>query len=137
MVNDIFDPTINALNTSLNLRLLRQNIINSNIANSDTPGYKATRVEFESDLRDALNAGDKKPLNMTKKEHINSELSKVYPKVYKDTETVPRLDGNNVNRSKEMAKSAENQLLYDASIEALKRKLDMLKYAVNDGGGSR
>ncbi|MBU6376072.1 MAG: hypothetical protein KGQ59_08760, partial [Bdellovibrionales bacterium] len=45
MVNGLgdsgFDPTIGALNTVMNLRLMNQNVISSNIANADTPGYKA------------------------------------------------------------------------------------------------
>ena len=50
---DGFDPVIGALNTAMNLRLLNQNVISSNIANADTPGYKAKRVEFEQALRNA------------------------------------------------------------------------------------
>ena len=43
-----FDPIIGALNTSMNLRLMNQNVISSNVANADTPGYKAKTMEFES-----------------------------------------------------------------------------------------
>ena len=50
---------------------------------------------------------------------------------------VESLDGNTVDRASEMAKMAENQLLYDASAELLKRKLGMLKYSITEGGGNR
>ena len=63
MVDSGFDPTIGALNTSLNLRLLNQNVISSNIANADTPGYKAKTMEFEGALRDALGAGGDLPMH--------------------------------------------------------------------------
>ena len=53
-----FDPTIGALNTVLNLRTMNENLINSNIANADTPGYKAKAMEFEGALRSALNVGN-------------------------------------------------------------------------------
>jgi hypothetical protein len=45
--------------------------------------------------------------------------------------------GNTVDRAQEMAKMAENQLMYDASAEILKKKLGMLKYAIGEGGGNR
>src|ERR687892_442220 len=97
MIDSGFDPVIGALNTSLNLRLLNQNVISSNIAHHAT--------------------------------------DPVMPEVFEDPNGVESLDGNTVNRSSEMAKMAENQLLYDASAELLKKKLGMLRYAITEGGG--
>lgn len=133
-----FDPVIGALNTSLNLRLLNQNVISSNIANADTPGYKAKAVEFESALRDALGVGDQIPVEQSDPRHIiHQTTDPVQPEIYDDPNGVESLDGNTVDRAAEMAKMAENQILYDASAEMLKRKLGMLKYAITEGGGNR
>jgi flagellar basal-body rod protein FlgB len=133
-----FDPTIGALNTSLNLRLLNQNVVSGNIANADTPGYKAKTVEFESALRDALGVNGELPMQETDPRHIvHRDTDSVDPEIYDDPNGVESLDGNTVDRASEMAKLAENQLLYDASAEMLKRKLGMLKYAVTEGGGNR
>ncbi|MBI2712125.1 MAG: flagellar basal body rod protein FlgB [Bdellovibrio sp.] len=138
MADGGFDPIIGALNTSLNLRLVNQNVISSNIANADTPGYKAKKVEFESALRDALGVGGKLPPVESDPHHIQHRSTEpVEPEIYEDPNGVESLDGNTVDRSAEMAKMAENQLLYDASAEMLKRKLGMLKYAVTEGGGNR
>jgi flagellar basal-body rod protein FlgB len=132
-----FDPVIGALNTSLNLRLLNQNVISSNIANADTPGYKAKSVEFESALRDALGVGDQIQVEQSDQGHIvHRSTDAVAPEIYEDPNGVESLDGNTVNRADEMAKLATNQLMYDASTEMLKRKLGMLKYAISEGGGS-
>ncbi len=137
MVDSGFDPVIGALNTSLNLRLLNQNVISSNIANSDTPGYKAKAVEFESALRDALDVGDQlRPEGTDPKHIIHHSSDPVAPEIYEDPNGVESLDGNTVNRADEMAKLATNQLMYDASAEMLKRKLGMLKYAISEGGGN-
>lgn len=136
MADGIFDPTIGALNTSLNLRLFNENVISSNIANADTPGYKAKAVEFEGALREALGVGGKLSLETTDPEHIvHRETDPVEPGVYDDPNGVESLDGNTVNRSVEMSKLSENQLMYDASAELMKRKLGMLKYAITEGGG--
>lgn len=138
MIDSGFDPTIGALNTSLNLRLTNQNVISSNIANADTPGYKAKAVEFESAFREALGVGDELKMADTNAKHIvPRETDPVFPEIYEDPNGVESLDGNTVDRAAEMAKMAENQILYDASAEMLKKKLGMLKYAVSEGGGNR
>jgi len=137
-MGDGFDSTIGALNTSLNLRLANQNVISSNIANADTPGYKAKTVEFESALRDALGTNGQMSMSENNAHHIvHRATDPVDPEIYDDPNGVESLDGNTVDRASEMAKMAENQILYDASTEMLKRKLGMLKYAVSEGGGNR
>ena len=137
-MSKVFDPTIGALNTSLNLRLMNQNVISSNIANADTPGYKAKRVEFERAFRDSLGVGEALPMSATDGHHIaRSGTGPVNPGIYEDSNYVESLDRNTVNRSDEMAKMTENQLLYEASVELLRKKLGMLKYVAADGGGNR
>jgi flagellar basal-body rod protein FlgB len=133
-----FDNTIGALNTALNLRLINQNVISSNIANADTPGYKSQTMEFEGALRDALGVGGHLAPSETNSKHIaHHATDPVDPEIYDDPNGVESLDGNTVDRAEQMAKMAENQLLYDAATEMLKRKLGMLKYAVSEGGGNR
>ena len=132
-----FDPTIGALNTALNLRLLNQNVISSNIANADTPGYKAKVVEFESALRDALGVdGGLKPESTHEGHQAHQATDPVTPQIYDDPNGVESLDGNTVDRAGEMVKLAQNQLLYDAAVEMMKKKLGMLKYSISEGGGN-
>ncbi|MCM2277271.1 MAG: flagellar basal body rod protein FlgB [Oligoflexia bacterium] len=138
MIDSGFDATIGALNTSMNLRLINQNVISSNIANADTPGFKAKSMEFEGALRDALGVGDRLPMAEGDPRHkVHRATDSVEPLIYEDPNGVESLDGNTVDRAGEMAKLVENQQLYDASAEMLKRKLGMLKYAISEGGGNR
>lgn len=137
-MTDGFDPVIGALNTSLNARLVNQNVISSNIANADTPGYKAKALEFETALRDALSTSDRLKPDKSDPDHIGrGPTDPVRPEIYEDPNGVESLDGNTVDRAGEMAKLAENQLLYDSSVEMLKRKLAMLEYGISEGGGNR
>ena len=137
-MTDGFDPVIGALNTSLNLRLLNNNVITANVANSDTPGYKAKTVEFEGALRQALNVGGELKLAQTSGGHrVPHETDPVNPEIYDNPNGVESLDGNTVDRSSELAKLAENTVLYESSVELLKKKLGMLKYAITEGGGNR
>lgn len=132
------DPTIGALNTAMNLRLLNQNVIASNIANADTPGYKAQKVEFENALRQTLGVDDQLPMETSDPEHIAvKSTDPVHPAIYQDPNAVEGLDGNTVNRSSEMAAMVENQQLYETAAEMVKRKLGMLKYSISEGGGNR
>ncbi len=138
MSGKIFDPTIGALNTSMNLRLMRHNVISSNIANADTPGYKAKEIDFEQAFRDALGINGDIPMDGSHPEHLYlRETDAIHPEIYDDPNGEESLDGNTVNRSMEMAKMSENEQLYNASVELLKKKLGMLKYGITEGGGNR
>jgi flagellar basal-body rod protein FlgB len=138
MVDSGFDPTIGALNTVMNLRLINQNVISSNIANADTPGYKAKKMEFEGALRDALQVDTGTAAAANEPRHrVHHATDPIEPEIFEDPNGVESLDGNTVDRAAEMSKLAENQLLFDASAEMLKRKLGMLKYAISEGGGNR
>lgn len=133
-----FDSTIQGLDTAMSLRLANQNVISANIANADTPGYKSKKVEFEGALRQALAVDGNLPLEGDSAEHIvPSRANPVTAEIADDTNGVESLDGNTVNRSEEMAKMVENQLLYDAAAEMMKKKLGMLKYSITEGGGNR
>ena len=133
-----FDPLINVLNSVLNLRLANQNLISSNIANSDTPGFKAKNLEFESTLRDLLRFEEKTTVSLGHPRHIlRTQNTKIRPEVYEDENAPASFDGNTVDRALEMQKLAENQILYDVSAELLKKKLALLKYTVTEGGGNR
>ena len=135
---DAFDPTIGALNTALNLRSMNQNVISSNIANADTPGYKAKAMEFEQALRENLGTSADLSMEVTDSEHMAPHVTDpTNPEIYDEPNGVESLDGNTVNRSAEMAKLAENQLQYDAYIEMAKKKLGMLRYGITEGGGGR
>lgn len=137
-MSKFFDPTIRALNQNLNLRLQEQNVIAGNIANADTPGYKAKAVSFEQAMRDALNLEENVKLETSGPEHFGSKgADAVEADVYDDPNGIETLDGNTVDRAAEMVKMKENQILYNASIESLRKKLGMLEYGITEGGGNK
>lgn len=132
------DSTIAALNQNLNLRLQNQNVISSNIANADTPGYKAKAMSFEQAMRDALDLTENVKLDTDSSAHFGSRgPAAIEGDVYDDPNGVEALDGNTVDRASEMAKMKENEILYNASIEMMRKKLGMLEYGVSEGGGNK
>ena len=126
------DKTIDALATALNFRQMRQEIIASNIANSETPGYKAKRIDFENALARALDIDGESSLKVSDDRHYDvgggGNLNEISPDIYEDPNGAISENGNTVDRDSEMAKMAENKILYDAAIQLLNKKLSLKKY---------
>jgi flagellar basal-body rod protein FlgB len=122
----IFGKEFSELTSVMNFRLFRQGIISSNIANIDTPGYKSKETAFEEELDTRLN------MNTTSPEHITSpEPAKTISyKVAEDPFARIGNDSNTVDLDREMMKLNQNQLLYDASADAIQTKITALKDAI-------
>lgn len=131
---DFNNQTIRALATSLNMRETRNKLITSNIANAETPGYKAKRLEFESALRNAIDLDKTRSMYATDERHFNvggGGIESVQPEIIDDPNGIVAEDGNTVDRDDEMARMAQNKILYDASIQMLNKKLGLLKYTIS------
>lgn len=132
---DVRDKTLKALATSLNFRQMRQEVISSNIANADTPGYKAKRVDFEEALARALDIDGQMKMKVGDEKHYDvgsGGFDNLEPEIYEDPNGVVSEDGNTVDREQEMAKMAENKILYDAAVRLLNKKIGLLKYAISN-----
>ena len=104
------DVTLDALHSMLRGLSARQRAIADNVANLETPGYKATKVEFEDTLRSALAKGD----------------AAIAPSTV--TSTNPALpNGNNVQIDEEMIELQETNLRYQLGVEAVTSKLNLLR----------
>ncbi|PIT99179.1 MAG: flagellar basal body rod protein FlgB [Bdellovibrionales bacterium CG10_big_fil_rev_8_21_14_0_10_45_34] len=136
-MNRLYDKTIDGLSRSLDLRLARHGVTTSNIANAETPGYKAKKVDFEAELKQALDLDGLGPNRITDagpmRDH-QTELLSVKPDVYDNPDAEVSPDGNSVNLEREMVELAENNLLYQTSVELMRKKLGQLKYAISEGG---
>ena len=127
------DTTLKTLATALNFRQMRQEIIASNIANAETPGYRAKRLDFEEALARAIDLDKLRSMDTTDKDHFDvggGGFDNLEPKIYDDPNGVVANDGNTVDRDSEMAMMAENKIMYDAAIQMLNKKLALMKYAI-------
>ena len=123
---------------SLNQRLTRQNVITGNIANSETPGFRAIGYDFEDQLQAVAGGGDPFPMKANHDKHfLNGHTEAdgtILPDVFvRPTESVGQ-DGNTVDVDFEMSKLSENQILYRATVELINKKLAKLRYAISSGG---
>jgi flagellar basal-body rod protein FlgB len=129
---------MNLLSKVLDLRSKNQEIISSNIANAETPHYSAVSFEFENQLRNAVdrkNAGGLKPVP-GHASHIplaSGDISSVQGTIVTHPDKTGVGDRNSVSVAKEMMNLSKNQILFEAAITMLNKKMSMLKYAANDG----
>jgi flagellar basal-body rod protein FlgB len=138
----IFDATLGTLERSLDVRLVEQNVLAGNVANSDTPGYKPKELDFSAAMKAAnADAGGAEMMATTSPRHmgpngapITSASDVATSMVLEGRGTAPTFDGNAVDLDRTMAGMAENGLQYGASAKAAGKKLAILRYAV-DGGG--
>ncbi|MGK7346065.1 MAG: flagellar basal body rod protein FlgB [Candidatus Nitrospinota bacterium M3_3B_026] len=102
---------------AMDIHAQRALLVNSNIANVETPGYKAVDLEpFENRLKEAYKPGI--GVKTTDPRHLDGAdggLEGFKPKVGV-SQDAPRLDGNNVNLDREMAKLLETSLTYQTLI---------------------
>ena len=134
---DLFDKTTQALGASLNYRLLRHNTTSANIANAETPGYKAKVVEFEEALARAVDLDGLNTLSTADGEHIaigTGSIGKERVEVEDNPEADVNNDKNTVDLDKEMSTLAENSILYKAALTLINKKMAMLKYGITEGG---
>ncbi len=130
----LFDATTRLLEANLDRRATSNRLISRNLANVDTPNFNGTGLEFEKQLRAALDGGVVPPnLARTNPGHMPFEAPKPFAHAapeYKDT--------GPVHLDIEMSKLAENNIMFNAMIQLLNKKLTTLKTAIADGqsGGS-
>lgn len=128
----LFDRQIQFHQTALNLQAHRQQLIASNIANADTPNYKARDVDFRAALQGALKASSAAvPLATTQPGHIAGGGAPTLESLtgYR-RELQSAVDGNTVNMDVERAAFAENALRYEASVTFINGMLRSLNTAI-------
>jgi flagellar basal-body rod protein FlgB len=116
----VSDAVSLALHTALNGLSQRQQVIADNIANVDTPGFRAQSVEFEASLRDAIDSGSLEPGSGSASGVTATEVP---------TDTPVGADGNNVDLRKETIAAMQTQYSYQILGRAMTDHLGLLKIA--------
>lgn len=139
-IDSLFGTTIQLLAKNIDLRSKNHSHIASNIANAETPQYRAKTFSFEKQLQDVLEEGNVRSVTpvATHPRHIPLQgTAGTVENVVGDLEDAPARgmgkDGNTVDLEREMGQMAENQILYNASIQVLSKKFEGLKYVIKGG----
>jgi len=139
-IDNLFGSTIDLISKNLDLRAKNQMYIAANVANAETPNYRAKTFSFEDQLKDALKNNEAGSMTAVPANPRHIPLKGIARKLDDVDGTVDESqanglgrDGNGVDLEREMGRMAENQILYNASIQILAKKFDDLKYAIKGG----
>lgn len=116
---------------ALNLRAFRQQLLASNIANADTPGYKARDIDFAAALSDAA-AGREVSVSLrtSNGRHLDAPAGDAPAAVLYRSAQQPSIDGNTVDMDVERNRFAENAVHYDANLTFLNAELKLMLAAL-------
>ncbi|WP_417585777.1 flagellar basal body rod protein FlgB [Nitrincola sp.] len=127
-----FDSALGIHADALTLRARRAEVIANNIANADTPNFKARDIDFRAVLSGAMD-GQQSPLKMAVTQDGHKQQL-ADPDFAADlmfrNPLQPAVDGNTVEVQEEMARYTDNALRYQASFEFLNSKFSGLRKAV-------
>ena len=128
----LFSNTFASLEQALNYSSSKQKVISQNIANADTPNYKAKDVSFKAILQNELSQNF--TTNRTDNRHIDFSDSPVtQPSIVTRPNVQYNNSGNSVDLDQEMSDLATNQIYYDALIEQENSKFATLQNVIRGG----
>jgi len=124
-IDNDFTKTTDILHRAMDASLVRRDVIANNMANADVPNFKRSVVNFESELKRALDTEKQRPalaLSLTNEKHIPNwrerDYKSVEPRRVLDYTTTAKNNGNNVDPEEEMMLALENQLMYTLMAQA-------------------
>ena len=124
--NKMFSGVVNSGQIALNALLEKQGLVQSNIANIETPGYNSQDFSFAKVMENALRGQGK--LAQTNAKHIQLDPVELSQSMEYKSENRP------VDLDEEMQKIAENQLMYQMTAKILSKKFEGLRSAIEEGG---
>lgn len=117
-MSDISTPTLHLLEKYLDVTSERHKLVVSNMANIDTPGYRAKDVDFRAELNRAV---------------ADAGTGNLMPAVRAVPGLLERPDGNNVNLDREGLVLAETQMQFGLGIQLLRHEFQTLLSAIHEG----
>ncbi len=133
MIFDTMFGSVNEMKKGLNASWLRNEVTTNNIANADTPNFKASKVNFEDLYRAEIEGTGMLKATKTNSGHIDFQGIDGEAQIVQDNDTTMRMDGNNVDIDSEMATLAQNQIYYNLLIQKTNKQLARLRLAITEG----
>ena len=131
-IDRFFDRTMVGLHRAMDLTWRRNDAIVSNVANAETPQYRARDLNFAGELERAFGA-QQDSISRTNAKHLDigdSSAAHLQP----DLSGATKPDGNNVDIDIQMGRLAYNSGQYSNAVDAYRKKLGLLKMAIRESG---
>ena len=132
----IFGGSIPLLSKALDLRSKKHNLIVSNIANVDTPDYKAFDLHVDEQMQKISDRANHISLRNTQPNHLPARQHRTHnlkSHLQKSDSVSLRGDGNTVDIDRSMADLAKNSIMYNTATQIIKKKFEGLKLAIKGG----
>ena len=129
----LFDQVFSTIERSLDLRYKRHAVLSSNVANSETPGFKARELDFAGELSRAI-GGEGQSLRKTDAKHMDVTGDQSAHTVFDYAGSMGN-DGNNVDLDVTMGKMSSNSRAYNNAITMYDLKLRLLRAAIRSRSG--
>ena len=113
------NSVVDFIDAGIKAEQLRQKAIANNLANLQTPGYRAIDVKFEELLSRAFSADG------------NVDTDEISPDIYQPAVTTLKSDGNDVSLEAEVGKMVKNSLKHTTYVRLLKKLYDQMDLAIN------
>ncbi len=129
------DPTLEAMSTYMTRLSRRQQVVASNIANIDTPGYRTRDVTFQLTMQELL-AGDRirTRTGTADRQHISAWAPiSMEPELFEAEGLPMRADRNNVDIDREMLKLGETSFSYAMITQLLRSRFRTISSAIQEG----
>lgn len=132
LLDTLFDRSVTGLSRTMDLTWKRNQALSANIANAETPQYRAIDVSFGNELEKAFEAQNGS-LEQTNAAHINThsmqgDTSKLVP----DLSGATKPDGNNVDLDLQMGRLAQNSGDYANAARLIRRQIGLLRTAIRE-----
>lgn len=140
-VEGLFGTTVEVLAKSVDLRTRQQNLVASNLANVETPGFTPRALEFEKQLQSAVKKSSARassggvqphPAHIPLKGGGPARIQQVSGTVVEVPAQTPGRDNNGVELENEMSRMMQNQVLFNASAQLLAKKFEGLRNALKE-----
>jgi flagellar basal-body rod protein FlgB len=119
MMQNSFSKTVDLLHRALDANMVRREVLANNLANAETPNFKRSDVNFESQLKRALDTEKQRPpleMAVTHPKHISNwkelDYREVKPRRVLDYLSASGNNGNNVDAEQEVMRLLQNQMTY-------------------------
>jgi flagellar basal-body rod protein FlgB len=131
IIDTMFDRTVNGLGKMMDLTWRRNQALSANIANAETPTYRAVDVSFAKELDQAFGY-DPKTLRKTDVKHLDISFNQA-AHIVPDESGATKPDGNNVDIDLQMGRLAQNSGDYMNAAKLIRRQLGLIRTAIRTG----
>jgi len=132
----LFDPIFGQLTRVLDLRAAQHGMQTTNLANANTPGYRAKELDFSEVLEEVMDVSTARlKMSTTSGTHLQGTLgTSAMPPVVVHEPPPWSLDGNSVNPEQEQVKLMGNNMMFNAVAKVTSKKLRLLKTVIEESG---